>query len=153
MLLAGNFGRNSETSSLIETYLAKTSSLVTITQDAVDCVYGFADKLLERPNTTLILSFAQAQKLFSATKSQTPLVFDMPLAQVVEALTDFTAKYQITIVTRQNSIIFISSGGRVVTTEAAKEKVWRVLAATKSAVWWLQNPTKPLEAISTSLII
>src|SRR5688572_24551285 len=54
VLLAGDFGRNSETSAVIEKFLQKFSGLVVITQDAVESLYHFAPELVQRNDTLIV---------------------------------------------------------------------------------------------------
>jgi len=62
VLLAGGFGRNSETAILLEKFLGKHVGQVTITKDAVDYFTSAPQQIVDRAETTLVLSFAQLQK-------------------------------------------------------------------------------------------
>lgn len=152
VLLAGDFGRNSETSVVLEKFLQKTTKPVIITHDAVECLYSFAPELVGRPNTLIVASFAQAQKLATAAKSQTALRFDSPFLSVVENLHKVTENWQAGLLTRHLNQFFVCYKGQVVTSQAPAEKVWRVKTAAKASVFWLQNPAKFVEAITSSLI-
>lgn len=63
VLLAGDIGRNSETAILLEKFTDLYHGQLTITKDAVDYFTALPQALLARPETTLVLSFAQLQKL------------------------------------------------------------------------------------------
>jgi len=150
VLLAGDMGRNSETAILLENYVQSYKGPLTIAQDAADYFKAFPRVLMNRPNTTLVISLAQLQKIFINAPLIIPITYGMTLPQLAEALHEFTTKFALTIVVRHHDLIFVAHGGEVVSTSNA-EMPWRVRIAGRASVFWLQNPTKPLESISTSL--
>jgi NAD(P)H-hydrate repair Nnr-like enzyme with NAD(P)H-hydrate dehydratase domain len=79
VLLAGDLGRNSETAILLESFLQKYVGLITLTKDAIDYTYGFAELALTRPDTTLVLTLAQLQKLAKAAKYTKAVQFSISL--------------------------------------------------------------------------
>ncbi len=153
VLLAGDLGRNSETAILIEKFLAKFQGQVTITQDAIDYVTSASQQVVGRPHTTLVLSFAQLQKLAIHSKFTTAFTFDMDFIRLVEALHELTKLHELNIVVKHLQNIFVSVNGQVSSTKLAEDiKIWRVNTASKVAVWWLQHPTQTFESISTAII-
>lgn len=151
-LLAGDFGRNSETAILLEDFILKYSGQLIITQDAADYFIKTPRAVLSRPNSLLVISFAQLQKIASSARFNKAFTFDMDLVRLVEALHDFTQLYQIAIIVKHLDVILCARAGEVTTTKLATEReIWRVTAAAHAGVWWLQNPSKTLEAITTSL--
>jgi len=153
VLLAGEFGRNSETAILLESFVEKYSQQLTITRDAVDYFTATPLQVLARPETTLVLSLAQLQKMIINISWTTPITFSMDLLQLVDALHGLTAHYQANIIVKHLETILIASSGQVVTHRPVKDsKIWRVATAAPAAVWWLQNPSKTLEGLATSLI-
>lgn len=152
ILVAGDLGRNSETAIVLESFLEKTSQLITITKDAVDYFAGQPLKLFSRQQTTIVLSIAQLQKLCTTAKFAAPIRFSMTAIQLVESLHLLTTKYPSSIITNHNNIVFVAHGGQVSTTPVPESETWRVTTAAKAAVWRLQNPTKPFEAMTTSLL-
>ncbi len=152
ILLAGEFGRNSETAILLESLLTKYSEQLTLTKDAVDYFAKSPQTLLTRPRTTLVVSIAQLQQI--ATHSQFPsaITFDMGLLQLVEILHALTAENSVNIVLQHLDTVFVAVDGRVCTTKlSAPRKIWRVATAAHTATWWLQNPSKPYEALATAV--
>jgi NAD(P)H-hydrate repair Nnr-like enzyme with NAD(P)H-hydrate dehydratase domain len=150
-LLAGDLGRNSETAVLLEQYVQKYSGLLVLSQDAADYFKSFPETLMNRPNTVLVISLAQLQKIFINAPLMTPITYGMSIFQLVEALHIFTEKFPVCIVVKHHETIFISFRRKVVTTNSI-DMPWRVKTAGKASVYWLQNPSKPLEAITTSTI-
>lgn len=152
VLLAGDLGRNSETAILLEKFISKYSDQLTVTQDALDYFTKSAEQILARPETSLVLSFAQLQKLAASAKFPKPFLFEMNLVNFVERLHEFTEQFKTIIVVKHHDTVFVAHQGRVSSTAQPDQPVWRVKTAAKAAIWWLQNPTKPLEAITTSII-
>jgi hypothetical protein len=153
VLLAGDLGRNSETAILLESFLAKYSGPVTVTKDAIDYLYENT-AVLDRPQTTLVLSLAQLQKLAKAAGSTHAVTFGMDLLQLIQFLHDFTHAHPVNIVVKHLENIFVAVKGQVSTTKLAAEKpVWRVQTASAAAVWWLQHPEQVFEAMTSSLVI
>ncbi len=152
MLFVGDAGRNSETAVLYEQFLSEYTGMVTLSRDAIDLVKNNAKLLVERPDTLLVASFAQVQKLFQATYYPKMLTFSMQLLQLVESLHKFTITYPVSIVTLHKDTIIIAHGGKVITqTWENPMAIWRGTVATQAACWWLWNQTKPLEAVTTSI--
>lgn len=152
-LLIGDSGRNSETAMAFESLLSSHPGHIVITRDAADLVRPVSATVVARPNTTLVLSFAQLQKLFQAVYYPKILSFSMQLMQLVDTLHKFTLTYPVTIVTFHQSQLIIAHGGEVVTQEFDEPMaIWRGTVATKAATYLLWTPMKPLEAISASLL-
>lgn len=152
VLLIGDAGRNSETAVLYETWIRSYEGPLTVTRDAIDLVKNAPDLLVERPDTMLVASFAQIQKLFSGVYYPKILTFSMQLAQLVEALHKFTITYPCTIVTLHRDQIIIANDGAVVTQEFTDAmRIWRGDVATKAAVWWLWSRDKTLASAVASL--
>jgi ADP-dependent NAD(P)H-hydrate dehydratase / NAD(P)H-hydrate epimerase len=151
VLLAGDLGRNSETAVLLEQYVQKYSGLLMLSQDAADYFKTFPETLMNRQNTVLVISLAQLQKIFINAPLMVPITYGMSIMQLVEALHIFTEKFPTTVVVKHHETVCIAHGGKVVISQN-KDMPWRVKTAGKASVYWLQNPSKPLEAISTSLI-
>lgn len=150
-LLIGDAGRNSETAMIYEKLLSSDTPL-TITRDAVDLLKNTADQLVNRPATTLVLSFAQLQKLFQAVYYPKMLSFSMQLSLLVDNLHKFTISYPTTIVTYHQNQIIIAHGGEVISQEFDDPMlIWRGSVATRSACYQIWSTSKPLEAIATSI--
>jgi NAD(P)H-hydrate repair Nnr-like enzyme with NAD(P)H-hydrate dehydratase domain len=164
VLLAGDFGRNSETAILLESFVNKYTGLLTITQDAVDYFKETPKVLVDRSNTCIVLSRGQLQKLFINTSTITPITSTMSAPQLAQALHDYSFNHPACIVTKHNDLLFVALGGQVSTTPVVNvvdantgqtnepKRIWRVETATKATVYWLQNPQKPFQATTTSLV-
>ncbi|MEI7683227.1 MAG: hypothetical protein WCJ24_02930 [Candidatus Saccharibacteria bacterium] len=152
ILLAGDLGRNSETAITIENFVSKTTNPIVITKDAIDYFYANPNAILQHSKTTLVLSLAQLQKLSKEAKTEHPVTFGMGLPQLVEWLHNFSNKHKARIMVYHLGNILVAVQGQVTSTSVGEKNTWRVKTAAHAAVWWLQNPSKPLEALTTSLV-
>jgi ADP-dependent NAD(P)H-hydrate dehydratase / NAD(P)H-hydrate epimerase len=153
VLLIGDAGRSSETAILYEQFISQYDGPLTITRDAIDLVKNSAQALVDRPQTLLVISFAQLQKLFQAVYYPKVLTFSMQLTNLVEALHKFTITYPVTIAVLHRETFVIASEGRVVTMPwESPMLIWRGSVAAKAASYWLWSPSKPIEAVASSLI-
>jgi len=152
-LLVGDMGRNSETAMACERLLDSFSGHLVITRDAVELLKPVAERVVNRDKTTLVMSFAQVQKLFQSVYYPRILSFSMQLMQFVDALHKFTITYPATIVTFHQNHLVVAHGGEIVTQEFDEPMaIWRGLTATKAACYLLWTPAKPLEAIAASFV-
>lgn len=153
ILMAGDAGRNSETAILYERFLGTYSGPLTLTRDAVDLIKNGAKDLVERPQTLLVVSFAQLQKLFQSVYYPKILTFSMQLTNLVEAVHKFTITYPVSIVVLHKDYLIVASGGDVTTTAWENPMaIWRGTVATKAASYWLWHPGMPLKAVTASIL-
>lgn len=153
ILLIGDAGRNSETSIVYEDFIREYHGLLTITRDAIDLVRNSSMELVERPNTLIIASFAQLQKLFQTVYYPKVLTFSMQLTNLVEALHKFTITYPVNIAVLHKETLLMASGGQVTSTPYENAmKIWRGITATNAATYWLWNSLKTLESATASFL-
>lgn len=152
VLMVGDAGRSSETAILYEEFLRTYEGPVTLTRDAIDLVKNNPQALAERPKTLLVMSFAQAQKLFQSLYYPKILTFSMQLTNLIEALHKFTITYPTTIVLLHQDTLVVAHGGDVTTTTWTNPMaIWRGNTAARAASYWLWSESKPLESVTASL--
>jgi NAD(P)H-hydrate repair Nnr-like enzyme with NAD(P)H-hydrate dehydratase domain len=154
LLLAGDLGRNSETAIVLEKLVSKYPGWLVITKDAVDYFTSSPQAITARVSTCLVLTIAQLQKLAGSLKFTMAITFSMDLLQLVDALHELTNSFPLSIVVKHLDTLLVAHGGQVSTTKTAAdlEDSWRVATAARVSVWLLQNPSKPFEALTTSLV-
>ena len=153
VLLIGDAGRNSETAIVYENFIQTYTGPLTITRDAIDLVKQSSQLTVERPDTLLIMSFAQLQKLFQFVYYPKVLTFNMQLTSLIEALHKFTITYPVAIsVLFQDQLIVAASGAVTSTPWQNPMAIWRGSVAAKAAVYWLWTPKKTLESVTSSLL-
>jgi hypothetical protein len=145
-------GRNSETAILLEKLASTYVGPLTIAKDAADYFSGSPQKILERPDTLFVISLAQLQKLARSAHFPKAFTFGMDLIHLVDTLHAFTAQYQAKIIVKHLDHIAVAVDGMISTTKLDEEQeIWRVNTAAQATVWWLQNPSKAFEALTTSI--
>jgi len=153
VLLVGDAGRNSETAIVYEKFISEYGGPLVLTRDAIDLVKNGAMSLVERPNTMLVASFAQLQKLFQNVYYPKMLTFSMQLSLVVEALHKFTITYPCTLVVLHRDELLIASGGEVISQSYDNPlKIWRGETAARIASYWLWNQALPLESAAAAIV-
>lgn len=151
ILLVGDAGRNSETAIAYEQFTEDYRGPLTLTRDAVDLMKNNPNRLAERPETLLVVSFAQLQKLFSSVYYPKVLTFSMQLTGLVEAVHKFTITYPVTLVVLHKDFLIAAHKGDVTTTSWENPMaIWRGQVAARAATYWLWNQDTPLEAVTTS---
>ena len=153
VLVAGDLGRNSETAIVLEKFINKYSGQLTLTKDAIDYVTTQPLATLNRDNTTVVVSFAQLQKMASNAKFARAFTFDMDFLRLIELLHEFSKEFNAHIIVKHLMTIFVAVDGQVSTTKLDSNKdMWRVETAAKSSVWWLQHPTNDFQALTTAIL-
>jgi hypothetical protein len=153
VLMIGDAGRNSETAIVYEDFLHNYTGPLTLTRDAVDLLKNASSSVVERPDTLLVVSFAQLQKLFQLVYYPKVLTFSMQLTGLVEAIHKFTITYPVSLTVLFKEQLLVASGGEVTSTPWGNPMaIWRGNTAAKAAVYWMWSPGKLLEATTASLI-
>lgn len=153
VLLIGDAGRNSETAIAYETFTTGYSGPLVITRDAVDLIKNGSNQLVNRPDTLLVMSFAQLQKLFQLVYYPKMLAFSMQLTNLVEAVHKFTITYPVSLMVLHKDHLIVAHDGQVTTTEwDSPMSIWRGHVATRASVYWMWNQKTTLEAVTASLI-
>lgn len=153
ILLIGDTGHNSETAILYEHFINEYEGKLIITRDAVDLLRNSSQQLVQRPETLLVLSFAQLQKLFQSAYYPIVLTFSMQLTNLVEALHKFTITYPVGIAVLHQETLLVAFDGKVTSTLYDKPmRIWRGEVATCAAAYWLWTPGKLLESVTASII-
>lgn len=152
VLLIGDAGRNAETALAYEEFITSYTGPLTVSRDAIDLVKNGPDLLVSRPDTLVIASFAQVQKLFAGVYYPKVLTFSIQLMQLVEALHKFTITYPCSIVTLHKDTLIVASGGQVVTQVWQEPMaIWRGSVATRAACYWLWHRENALESTVASI--
>lgn len=152
VLFAGDLSRNSETAVLLESILQKTTNIQIFTKDVAEYLVNIPSTIFKRENSCLVVSFSQLQKLFIASGYKKQITFDIPLKNFEQILADFSQEHKTYIITQRHEYIFVAVNGEVSITKLKETpSSWRLNTATKVAVWWMQNPQKPFQALTTAI--
>ncbi len=151
VLLAGDFGRNSETSILLESFAEKATRPFVITNDAIDCLLN-SRSLICNPNTVIVADFSKLQKIFQRLKFSLAITSTMSFASLVNALHEFSLKYPISLVLPYENHLFVASRGEVSSTKTVDNLPNNAVIAVYASVWALQNPRQLFKALTTALV-
>lgn len=149
VLLPGDIGHNSETAILLERFTAKFHGPLALAGDSLEQTYV---SCLGRPDTLFVLNFVQLQKLAQALHSPTPVTSTMGMLALVKLLHDLTGSSPLQLLLTHAEHIFVAVGGQVSTTPLPPGKPTPLISlAATATVWWLQNPARPFEALTTAI--
>jgi hypothetical protein len=151
VLLAGDFGRNSETAILLESFADKYNGHITVAQDGVDYFLQANSLILQRDNTCLVSNLGKLQKLAKNNRPGTPILNSMSLHELVSILTDWTNSSPISFVTIHAGQALIAHSGKASTTPISRETNWQVELPAYISTWWLQLPKKTFEALTAAI--
>ena len=159
VLIAGDLGRNAETSVAFAEFMKHCDKPVTIARDGVDVLipdvmnWGMRDE-----KTTLFLTMPQLQKLLRTLYYPKVITLSMPTNQLIETLHKFTLSFPLSLVTYHNGQIVIANDGVVVSedindTEYTQITFWDGKVMARSAVLSLWNRELPLEKVLSRAIL
>lgn len=154
ILLIGDTGMNSETAMLHQQLLTEIDKLVVATRDAVDLLLEDAEKVANNKNLTLIMTFAQTQKLFQKVYYPKILSFSMNLYNFVEDLHKFSITYPCCITTYHQENLVSTHNGEVVT-QKSPEGQFKLISgelATKTATYQLWTPESQIKTAATAFL-
>ncbi len=149
VLLAGDFGRNSETAILLESFMDKYAGHVTVAGDALDYFLAAKSRLLTRADTLAVINLGKLQKLAKANRPGTAVLHNMNLHELVTVLADWTNGPP-AFITKHADNIIAAAGGKVSTTPEKAESNWQTDLAAYASVWLLQQPGKTFEALTSA---
>jgi hypothetical protein len=151
VLLAGDFGRNSETAILLESFAGKYNAQITVAQDGVDYFLQTKSPILQRENTTIVINLGKLQKLAKNNRPGTPVLHSMNLHELMSILTDWTNGSPVSFITAHAGQALATHGGKASTTPITEQGNWQIELPAYAATWRLQQPTKPFEALTTAI--
>ncbi len=148
-LIAGDLGRNSETSLLLEDFMDKYTGWLIIAPQAIESFACGYQKILNRDHTVLFLNYDQLRALAIELKSEIALTSDIPKSNLAKLLHDLTSKNpNCLLIFEQNpDSVWTSYKGNIAETTGPKHN------PAKSAVWLIQQTEKPFQSLVSSLVI
>ncbi len=152
VLLAGDFGRNSETAIMLEDFVQKYTGPLVITRDALDYFLEHSALLLERDATCIVGALGQIQKLAGDSHFEEAITTNLNLINLVSVMYNFAGLHTAHLITHQLGVTIVAAEDWISTTKTGtSEEIWRVPTAASAAVFWMQNLKKPFEALTTAL--
>lgn len=152
VFFSGDLGHSSETAVFTERFVRDTNSNLILSGDSLDAFYENPDILFDKEGTLFVADIKQLQKMAPKLGISTPVTHAMSLLQLVEVLHEVTADRESMIITHNDGITAVAMYGEVSTTQVLTDDHWQIQTASKAAVFFLQHPEKPFQAVTTSLI-
>jgi len=149
-LLAGGMGRNSETAATLEDFTRTFKGLLIVAHDSVDYFVKTPQLLCSRPDTIIVCSIAQLQKIYINLPSIVPITYGMNMHQLVDALHSVSQKLKNVFVTLHAGHVFVAHQGYVTTYPYSAEQ-WRVRTAATISPLALQNKGQLYQAVVSGL--
>lgn len=149
VIIGGDLTHNSETAILLERFIEKSTSTLTLVCDAIDIITDIPSTIFDRVNLTVAMDLKQLQKLLMAIRFPMPVKSTMTLRQLVGLLHSLTLNYGFSIVTTHENQAYIALNGIVSTTPIKTASIEPIAAYI--TVWRIHHPNKPLEAMTTGL--
>jgi ADP-dependent NAD(P)H-hydrate dehydratase / NAD(P)H-hydrate epimerase len=151
-LLCGDFGHNSETAILLESLSQDHKGPICLSGDSLDSFLANPLTILDRPNTLIVSNLGTLQKLVLKSNSPKAITSSLSLIQLVEVLGELTKNHAAAIITDHLEHLIVALSGKVSTTSYDRQiKDWTLNTATYTSVWWLQNESRPFEALTTAI--
>ncbi len=149
-LLAGNLGRNSETSLMLEKLITKLSNRIIISPDAQQSIDINPQELLSSQNLVYVNSYEAFQKVGIALKLQTPITSSAGNLEFAQILHELSKAYPALIVILRGNTVWCAHNGTVTNSRPKRTMSAPEITAAIS-VWTMQNPYKLLEAATSAL--
>lgn len=149
VLLAGNMGKNSETSLMLENFIEKYKGLLVIAPAAIHSLTLRASQLFGREEMVIVLGFNELQRYAADLGIEVPLLSTFTNEALAAWLHELTEQRPAHLLMSHEGHIWNAGGGKVASTKPKKEKSAGSLAAA-AAVWTMQHHTKTFEAITTA---
>lgn len=147
VLLAGDFGKNSETTVILDGFLLKNPGATTISQYALESIGINFSQLLRMP-LTLVINREIFQKIGKAAGTHVPITSLTTYETMGEIIQTISAGAKVNLVIEDEEHIWAAAKGNIVSTRS-KPVDMNALSA-YCAVWQMQNPGRPLESLATA---
>lgn len=147
VLLAGDFGKNSETTVILDGFSLKGPKPITISQDTLESIGIDFDRLLQMA-LTLIVDRNVFQKIGKAVGTHVPITSLTTYENMGDIIQNVSARSKANLVIMDEEHIWAAVKGKLISTRSRPVDINALSAY--CAVWLMQNPSKPLEALATA---
>lgn len=147
VLLAGDIGKNSETTTVIDGYLLRCITPTVITEDSLASTSLPLEQLLKR-RVILILEWSKFQKKVEELKAKSPFLSSDPINKTSDNLSQIFGQYEAGLVIAQDQKIWCTHKGMVSLTHTGKMVDLSRLSSYCS-VWFMQHQNKMFEAVTS----
>jgi NAD(P)H-hydrate repair Nnr-like enzyme with NAD(P)H-hydrate dehydratase domain len=152
VVVVGDISKNSETAIAISEIIQKIVTPLCITGDAIDAMLIESQKMVHRPNTVIIPTFTQLQKILIHAKSSIAITATMPFKAHIAALEQYGGEYEAALLYSLDNACYVAYKGDVSVTSPIKSDMnWELSAAITASVWAMQQPQSLIKALTTAV--
>lgn len=148
LLLAGDFGKNSETTIILDGFLLRGIKPVTISEHTLSSIGISLEQLINKP-VGLVVSRTTFQKIGVSIRTHVPITSLTTFESMAEIAQNISTKMKASIAVVDENHIWCAFHGDVVSTQTKPVDI-NALSAYCS-VWLMQNQFKPLEALTAAV--
>lgn len=148
VLLAGDFGKNSETTIILDGFLLSGIKPITISQNAMPSIGIKLEQLINMP-VNLVIERKIFQKIGIASSTHVPITSLTNYEQKGKIIENISSRTKASYLIIDEEQTWCAATGEVVSTQT-KPIDLNALSA-YAAVWLMQNPDKKLEALASSI--
>lgn len=148
VLLAGDLGKSAETTVILDGFLLRGIAPTTIAQPALESIHVDYAQLANMP-ISLVIERKIFQKIGTALGTHIPITSITGFDHMAKLIEDISQKTKANYVIVDEEQIWCAKSGEVVVTRTKPAEINALSAY--SSVWLMQNPTKPIEALATSI--
>lgn len=148
VIFAGNLGKNSETTTIIDGFLLRGNRPATVNLDSLSSIGINLEQLMRLP-ITLVIDRGLLQKIGTALALTVPVQSTTPIDVLAEIIHQISQGNPANLVIQDTKHIWTAVDGNMISTKITKTLTNTELSAA-CAVWLMQNPSKPLEALATA---
>lgn len=149
VLLSGDFGRNSETAILLDKFIDKYAGALVVGNNTLDNFIAKPHDLLQRSQTTIILTFEDFQKLNKNLQQTQAITSKMPINNFALQLQELSQKHSSSFIVNFENTVFVAEDGQISSTKVKELDLIKL--SSWAAVWLIQNPENPFEALTTAI--
>jgi len=143
VLLAGDFGKSSETTALLDNYLKKYSGPLAISSRVLESI----DADIIGKNALFMCEFESLQRFAKDSGSKEAFTSDMGAVRFSEVLHNFSETNELKTVVEYQKNIWVAAENNMSSTES-KFNIDTISAY--ASVWLMQNPSQPFKALTTA---
>ena len=153
ILIAGDLGKNAETSILFANLMKLCDKPVFVVRDGVDVLTpDVMNWSMREASMTVFATMSQLQKMLRTLYYPKVITLSMPMNQLIETLHKFTLSYPLSIVTYHEGQIVIAHDGQVISeeigdTEYTQITLWDGSLQARAAVLSLWNREFAIEQV------
>lgn len=151
VLLAGQFGKSSETSILIESFIIKNNKPLILATDSIEHVLHMP-LIVRETNLAVVSEFNLLQKLTNKYTPKHPITSNLALVNFLEILHLISKQSMLLFNTVFQDNLISAYNGEIVTSKFNNDTNWHINFSSHIATWLAQQNNYPFEALSCAQV-